>query len=143
MPSNNARKMKEIINRYLETTCTEEGRLLGESFLQSYQKGDEWSANLKEDAKEAVCMDRERGGGGEAGERGGRRSETPESRGENPPARILGGGNACAFRLMRRMVCREQKFRNSRRGKKRRTASGYASRPICRSAQPRKSHNLP
>src|SRR6218665_3305223 len=38
-----------------------EERLLAESFLQSYQKGDEWPANLKEDAKEVVYM--ERGGG--------------------------------------------------------------------------------
>src|SRR6218665_2402988 len=138
MPSNNARKMKEIINRYLENTCTEEERLLVESFLQSYQKGDEWPANLKEDAKEAVCMDRERERGG-----GGGGKKTPETLGGDPPRGFLGRGKGCAFRLMRRMVCREQKFRNSRRGKKRRTASGYASRPICRSAQPRKSHNLP
>src|SRR6218665_4186466 len=90
MPSNNARKMKEIINRYLENTCTEEERLLVESFLQSYQKGDEWPANLKEDAKEAVCMDRERGGGG-----GGEKH--PKPLGGNRPGGFLGGESVVFF----------------------------------------------
>lgn len=46
--------MKEIIDKYLKNTCTGEERLLVETFLQSYQKEDEWPANLKEVTKEAI-----------------------------------------------------------------------------------------